>query len=626
MQFSIVLDKSPSDAQDAEPLNTDRYIGVFDGLGGAGATQIQNGKGEVHANAWFASRFTRVVVGNLFDDYKKDKHNDFTNPLTVQQLTEFRDQLDARLRTLAVSQGMDFSRLRGSLSKILPTTLASVFFTVHKNEIFTHSFAVGDSRNYVFEKPENGSICAMRQLSFDTTTNGVVLDGMQSLANSPFETAMDDAVVHLNDRDPSPCFDVQYHFNKFTSPVMLVSASDGCYYYLDSPMHFEYMLLSALMEADPAIGIKSYEEKLKAKLHALGPVDDRSIAVNLIGFKDLAAAKAFFRPSYEALKMKLFNEVASRLVEVQNSYVSFYLLYCVRIAETLAQAYHYMEAECRSKGRSALEIEAAKKIERVRARIKLLHSEMPPVPQNMFVSLPHSPMYSMPLSAASIDPRSRDLIVGYMSNLSKVARSVSGSQTASKCFEYIYAMHNGIFTVPINTAAIRRTIQENKYEILSGVWAKDYRVQYEKYTAGNRFIMSTKYVPPPPPPAPPPAAAPVPTDGSTASLKALPTVKLREEIKPLEEGVLVGGIKPVTLADIALASAPAEEVKAAETAETVPAPSAEIPAFLAETAVPAEPAAISAKEETSSAGVPPTNGSKTDESAGGEENNTGGGE
>jgi serine/threonine protein phosphatase PrpC len=274
VSFRFCVAKVAGEGEDADPIlraGPDLgLLGVFDGMGGAGGRVYETPDGR-HTGAYIASRFARNVVERLMLELVKPEWN-LDGPAAAAELQRvLASSLAARLAELKAPE----TTLRSKLVKALPTTMTLAVLQRTDPAAGTyacHLFWAGDSRAYVAD-PEAG----LHQLSSDDLRSGG--DAMRNLT--------DDSVM-------SNCIsaDTEFHINhrqvELQAPFLLLCATDGCFAYVRSPMHFEHLLLSALHEARDA---EAWRRALEAAVTAITG-DDAAMALlglgaDLDGFKKL---------------------------------------------------------------------------------------------------------------------------------------------------------------------------------------------------------------------------------------------------------------------------------------------------------------------------------------------------
>jgi serine/threonine protein phosphatase PrpC len=274
VSFRLCTAKVAGEGEDSDPIlrvGPDLgLLGVFDGMGGAGGRVYDTPDGR-HSGAYIASRFARNVVERLMLELIKPEWT-LDGPATAAELHRaLASSMAARLAELKAPE----TTLRSKLVKALPTTmtLAVLQRTDPAASVYAcHLFWAGDSRAYVVE-PEGG----VRQLTTDDLRSGG--DAMRNLT--------DDSVM-------SNCIsaDTEFHVNhrqvELQAPFLLLCATDGCFAYVRSPMHFEHLLLSTLQEARD---VGAWQQALEARVTAITG-DDAAIALlglgaDLDGFKKL---------------------------------------------------------------------------------------------------------------------------------------------------------------------------------------------------------------------------------------------------------------------------------------------------------------------------------------------------
>jgi len=277
--FKFCSAKVAGEGEDADPIlrvGPDLgLLGVFDGMGGAGGRMYDTPDGR-HTGAYIAARFARNVVERLMLELIKPEWNLDGLAAAAELHRVLASSLAARLAELKAPE----TTLRSKLVKALPTTMALAVLQrtdPAPGSYACHLFWAGDSRAYLVE-PEAG----LRQLTTDDLRSAG--DAMRNLT--------DDSVM-------SNCIsaDTDFHINhrqvELQVPFLLLCATDGCFAYVRSPMHFEHLLLSTLQAARDADG---WQKALEAAVTTITG-DDAALALlglgaDLDGFKKLSQDRA----------------------------------------------------------------------------------------------------------------------------------------------------------------------------------------------------------------------------------------------------------------------------------------------------------------------------------------------
>lgn len=235
VSFGFNLHKIPGQGEDSDPVvRHGRELGlvaVFDGMGGAGGTVYETPDGP-RTGAYLASRVAREVVEQRMVALLDPEWN-LDGAAAAQDLQRsVRSALQERLAELNAPA----SGLRSRLLRALPTTMALAGLQRHEpsgDRWTCHLLWAGDSRVYVLE-PESGA----RQLTVDD-----IRDHGDAMAN-----LREDSVVS-NAMSADTAFTVHHRQVELTAPFLMIAATDGCFGYLPSPMHFEHLVLAALRDA-----------------------------------------------------------------------------------------------------------------------------------------------------------------------------------------------------------------------------------------------------------------------------------------------------------------------------------------------------------------------------------------
>lgn len=266
--------------EDSDPvLLTGRDVGlvaVFDGMGGAGGTIYDTPDGP-RSGAYLSSRVARDVAEECMVEWLNAGGSDGGLAAELVQLS-VQQALQERLAELRAPT----SRLRSKLLRALPTTMAMVAAQRKPDaDIWScEVLSAGDSRVYALDAS------GLHQLTADD-----IRDHGDAMAN-----LREDSVVS-NAMSADTPFTVNHRQVQLSEPVVLVAATDGCFGYLPSPMHFEHLLLATLQGADTAT---AWSDDVRAAIVAVAG-DDASMAVAAVG-ADLQALKSLTANRLQTLR------------------------------------------------------------------------------------------------------------------------------------------------------------------------------------------------------------------------------------------------------------------------------------------------------------------------------------
>ena len=275
-------EKIAAKGEDAEPLfrfhDSGRgLIGVFDGTGGAGAGVARRlADGSDLTGAYVSSRLSREVLSTWIS--RLVDRQESVGPENVDRVRSvLRNSLLDEARYVPDTDG----GLKGSLKRQLPTTLAAVAFEVADDGAVADAVWAGDSRVYALS-PRAG----LQALSIDDTRE---TDAMALIRN---DMPMDNLVCADQD------FRLNHRTYRLQAPALVLAATDGCFGYLHTPAHFEYLVLETLMNAaDPA----SWAATLVEELDAVAG-DDVSFVAAGFGFETFSDLKAAFAARHQYLR------------------------------------------------------------------------------------------------------------------------------------------------------------------------------------------------------------------------------------------------------------------------------------------------------------------------------------
>ena len=265
LSFGFNLEKVPGQGEDSDPIVRHGrelgLVGVFDGMGGAGGTVYETPEGR-RTGAYLASRVARDVVEERMLALLDPEWN-LDGPAAARDLTR---GVKRALADKLAGLNAPTSGLRSRLLRALPTTMA--LMALQRREPRTgrwagHVFWSGDSRVYVFD-PATGA----HQLTRDD-----LRDHGDALVNLRQDSVVSNAMSADTD------FVVHHHQVELTAPFLAVAATDGCFGYVRTPIHFEHLVLASLRDSTDW---RSWSRLLQQRIAAITG-DDAAMAVLGVG-------------------------------------------------------------------------------------------------------------------------------------------------------------------------------------------------------------------------------------------------------------------------------------------------------------------------------------------------------
>jgi len=265
LSFGFNLAKVAGQGEDSDPIVRDgRELGlvaVFDGMGGAGGTVYETPDGP-RTGAYIGSRVARDVVEKRMLALLDPEWN-LDGPAASRDLQRsVKSALAERLSELDAPK----SGLRSRLLRALPTTMALMALQrrePRRGRWAGHVFWSGDSRVYVFD-PASGA----HQLTRDD-----LRDHGDALVNLRQDSVVSNAMAADVD------FVVHHHQVQLTAPFLAVAATDGCFGYVRTPIHFEHLVLAALRDSTDT---DSWSALLQQRISSVTG-DDAALAVLGVG-------------------------------------------------------------------------------------------------------------------------------------------------------------------------------------------------------------------------------------------------------------------------------------------------------------------------------------------------------
>lgn len=265
-----MTEKREGHGEDSAPffLSTDDFcaVGVFDGMGGSGAAMCKSDLGE-HTKAYVASRIVKEAVESYIR-HKVDEST--TNTIDAEGI---RLIAKSRLEQEKSNFPAKASGLRSRLVRDYPTTLALITSQITNEVSLVTSYWAGDSRNFLWTQ-----------------------DGFFQISKDDLDTELDPLENLRNDAALSNCVcaDRDFIINQKAITVqgkyILISATDGCFGYFLTPMHFHNVLLAGLKNSLDEDGWCLYVKDAFAKVTG----DDVSFSLCAIGYESFDELKASF--------------------------------------------------------------------------------------------------------------------------------------------------------------------------------------------------------------------------------------------------------------------------------------------------------------------------------------------
>lgn len=284
-----MIEKKDGHGEDSDPLFLVKgdfcAVGVFDGMGGSGAGKCKSDFGDGHTKAYVASRIIEESVYNYMN-YAKS-----TSEICAERI---KDTAKSRLEQEKHNFPLKVSGLRSKLVREYPTTLAVVTCEQKVNGDFTiNSYWAGDSRNYLWNS-----------------------DGFFQISKDDLDTELDPMENLRNDGVLSNCVcaDREFEINSRSITVsksfIILSATDGCFGYFPTPMHFHEVLLAGLKSSKDETEWENYIKKEICNVTG----DDISLSLCAIGYNDFHSLKE----SFEHEKIEGFDEMEDLRKEIDN--------------------------------------------------------------------------------------------------------------------------------------------------------------------------------------------------------------------------------------------------------------------------------------------------------------------
>ena len=248
--FSVAEEMKKDNGEDCfyfDVIDDNFIIASLDGCGGSGSKKYENYSGKT--GAYIASRAVCGGIKSWFCESNKDS-----------ELPKYIHEALSVCKKYADKAG----RIMGSLGKAFPTTASVITGKMNGSNVEVTCYWAGDSRCYMLDA--NG----LHQLTTDD------LDGQDAMSNLSNDGVMTNVI------NASTSFEIHNKKLSFDFPCILLTATDGCFGYLNSPMEFEYLLTDSLIKAK---NLHEWKITLNERMHDVTG-DDYTLSVAICGFND----------------------------------------------------------------------------------------------------------------------------------------------------------------------------------------------------------------------------------------------------------------------------------------------------------------------------------------------------
>ena len=271
-QFGFCHERIPGKGEDSWCYSLNEracLLGVFDGCGGLGAATYE--KLGSHTGAFLASRASAAGAMAWFDAYCDGG---------LRDSQALKRHLQSALSVCVDTADAPPSALKGSMVRLMPTTLALWLVEREAKGLTATSYSAGDSRTYLLDA------LGLAQVSVDDIANE---DAMSNLYHDAAMTNVVSADGH---------YTIAAARHRLSVPCVLISATDGCFGYFRSPMEFEYLLLDTLHRSN---SIDGWSDALEAIIGETAG-DDQTLAAVVIGYGSHEQLKRAMLPRWRALE------------------------------------------------------------------------------------------------------------------------------------------------------------------------------------------------------------------------------------------------------------------------------------------------------------------------------------
>ena len=285
-------------------------IACLDGCGGSGAQRYDQLSG------WTGARLASHFLGRaIFDWFARSMDSDlWAFDVKIDHIAnELHGLFDSTLDALQrISQNEQSPTIRGRMIKQFPTTLSMALMHSQGKKVRDTFLWAGDSRGYLF------TATGLIQMTSDDVQGAL----------DPYQNLIADAVLS-NMVYAGGKYVIHARSVSVDRPHLVITATDGCFGYLHSPIEFELVLLQTLEQARNP---DEWEALLGARFGAVAS-DDYTMRIAIIGFQTFqqiktafAARHRQFRTAYaEPMERMMRDNDQEGLISLWERYKKYYV-------------------------------------------------------------------------------------------------------------------------------------------------------------------------------------------------------------------------------------------------------------------------------------------------------------
>jgi serine/threonine protein phosphatase PrpC len=295
------------EGEDATPIlmQSDAFhiLGVFDGLGGAGSQKHEVTNNGIKTGAYIASRCAKTVVQQFFSRFFLNKV-DLVDSSWIDKLENYiKQQLPVCCaKCCHISLQPSAQKIKSKSLAQFPTTMAILVAPKKADNAMVVVWA-GDSRCFMLS-PESG----LQQLTEDDTI----------LKNDALENIKNDSPLS-NFIDTEKPFKLNFNSIKRPSVSILISCTDGCFSFLPTPMHFEFLFLDTLFKTET---FEEFNRQLE-QIIATSAGDDSSMSLVVEGVASYELLKQAFSERYYLVNDNFISPLNSILSNIRSAKEEF---------------------------------------------------------------------------------------------------------------------------------------------------------------------------------------------------------------------------------------------------------------------------------------------------------------